>query len=56
MDDKKIKVMVVNGVEGNSLYVNGYRVAGNKPWGGGVLLHEFNVDPEEMRKALEKDK
>lgn len=47
-----VAVEVVSGVEGPSLYVNDYRVAGNKPWGGGSTLHSFQVDVREIGTAL----
>lgn len=28
------KIDLIGGVEGNSLFINDFRVAGNKPWGG----------------------
>ena len=30
-----VEIQLVAGVEGDALYVNGYRCAGPKPWGGG---------------------
>jgi len=32
---KKLSLTLVDGVEGQSIYLNDYRIAGNKPWGGG---------------------
>jgi len=36
----KFKVAVIQGREGLSVYINDYRVAGSKPWGGGTVLYE----------------
>lgn len=38
-----MKVDVVSGVEGPSLYFDDYRVDGPKPWGGGRISHTFVV-------------
>lgn len=34
-------IEVVSGVAGPSLYVNDYRIAGEKPWGGGRTTHSW---------------
>lgn len=39
---------VVDGVEGPSLYIDDYRVAGPKPWGGGQILYEFKFDDADL--------
>ena len=52
---KTINVMVVRGVAGPSLYINDYRVHGSKPWGGGTMLYEFNVDIDEIDEALKPE-
>ena len=61
--EEKIEVMVVSGVEGYSIYIDNYRIAGSKPWGGGKEVCKYlrtkqqildalciNHDPEETRK------
>lgn len=50
----KIFFSVINGVEGPSLAYGKTkgcmrRISGPKPWGGGSILHEFEVDGEVMR-------
>lgn len=52
MDKNKIKVEVIQGCSGKALYINGYRVCGGKPWGGGKTLYEFDVDKDELEQAL----
>jgi hypothetical protein len=42
---------VVSGVEGPSLYANDYRIAGPKPWGGGKVIHRFEVSDDDLRGA-----
>lgn len=46
--------MVVSGVEGPSLYLNDYRIAGPKPWGGGTAKHEWKVDRADLKQAVEQ--
>jgi hypothetical protein len=49
---RRIRCEVVKGEGGLSLYVNDVRVAGPKPWGGGVSLAYWSVDPKDIRDAL----
>ena len=46
MTKKQVNICVIRGVEGPSLAINGLRVAGPKPWGGGEIISEWNVDEE----------
>ncbi len=51
-----LKIDYVQGVEGNSLYLNDRRIAGNKPWGGGKIIKTWNLsslDAENMLEVLE---
>lgn len=43
-------VKVISGCEGYSLYIDDYRVAGNKPWGGGERVHEWDVEIPEIKR------
>lgn len=52
MSDKIISIMVVKGVEGPSLYINDYRIIGNKPWGGGTTFHEWKVSLSVLLRDL----
>lgn len=38
---ENVHVVLVDGVEGEALYINNYRIAGPKPWGGGEVLKEW---------------
>ena len=49
---KTIRIVYVNGVAGNSLYINDYRVAGSKPWGGGKILREWDILEKDILRAL----
>ena len=56
MKDKKTddvyKIMLVDGVEGKSIYLNDYRIAGNKPWGGGKTIAEWETSLPQINKAI----
>lgn len=52
MGDERVEIIVVSGVEGPSLYVNGYRVLGNKPWGGGDTLQSWKVDSKTFKEDI----
>lgn len=51
MKPRKHVATVVAGVEGMALYIDGYRVAGPKPWAGGVVRNEFEFDDEDLIEA-----
>lgn len=51
-DPEDVEIKVVAGVEGPSLYVNDFRVAGPKPWGGGKVLYTFTADATELAEAI----
>lgn len=48
----QIEIKVVNGVEGLSLYMNGYRIAGTKPWGGGTSVVNWKIGIRQARSAV----
>lgn len=54
MDNEKVKIELVNGCEGKSLYINDFRVAGSKPWGGGRTELTWMVDKERIIKYLDR--
>jgi len=49
---KKIKISIIKGVEGDSLYIADYRVSGSKPWGGGTVTAEWEVSIDDLKYAL----
>ena len=51
-----LELLVVSGPEGNSVYLNGLRIAGPKPWGGGQTLHTFRASEKDIKKALKMPK
>ncbi|WP_270786232.1 hypothetical protein [Enterococcus avium] len=59
MNTKKFKLSLVSGVEGKSLYISdngnsGFRVSGNKPWGGGRTLADWEVSSVEFLEKARK--
>jgi len=52
--DNYVDIEVVNGVEGPSLCINGYRVAGPKPWGGGHVITTWRVKAANLREYLKR--
>jgi hypothetical protein len=50
----KISIDIVDGVEGLSLYINDYRVAGPKPWGGGTIKKQWRVKKETFIDSLQR--
>ena len=51
--EEDIEISVVNGCEGKSIYINHYRVAGSKPWGGGRVYAQWNCKLKDILDALE---
>lgn len=47
-----VRVVIVAGVEGDSLYVNDHRCAGPKPWGGGAVKWTKNVRADEFLREV----
>ena len=47
-----VNIMVFQGLEGKSLYINDYRVSGPKPWGRGKIIFEADVTKDELYQAL----
>jgi len=52
MNKEKITIHLINGCEGKSISINEYRVAGNKPWGGGTVEQSWVTTKEEIFRAL----
>ncbi|MCW3675431.1 MULTISPECIES: hypothetical protein [Burkholderia] len=52
----KVFIEVIAGRTGHCLSIGddsgGYRLAGPKPYGGGNVVHRFEVDPDELRREL----
>ena len=52
---KTHSVIVVRGVFGHlSLYLDDYRIGGDKPWGGGKEILSFRVSTSNLRQAIKK--
>jgi len=54
MDEEAIKLEIVTGCEGKSVYLNDYRICGPKPWGGGQVAIKFDIKKDEITKALKE--
>lgn len=52
MAEKLHKLELINGVEGDSVYLNDFRIAGPKPWGGGTTLKSWKVSTKDLETAL----
>lgn len=52
--DQQDTVEIVSGVEGPCLVVNDRRVAGPKPWGGGMVVQTFKVKRSDLLAALKE--
>lgn len=48
----KITLLLVKGVEGFAIYLNDYRIAGAKPWGGGSTLKSWEIKLDDLKRAL----
>ena len=49
---KTVTLELVDGVEGPSVYLADYRIAGPKPWGGGKVKARWKADVASVRRAL----
>ena len=47
-----VKLEICSGVEGPSAYINDYRCAGSKPWGGGRITHTFKLSLADLATAV----
>jgi len=54
MKKNPTKIEIVQGVEGQCLVVNDYRVAGPKPWGGGTVIKTWVREKKDFKEALKK--
>lgn len=48
----KTKIEIIEGLSGLSLYINDYRVAGSKPYGGGRTVKQWQADVQDLISAL----
>lgn len=52
MANKHICIDEIRGCEGNCITINDYRVAGPKPWGGGIVVKNWVADVDNVIRAL----
>ena len=50
--NKSIKLDIVQGVEGKSIYLDDHRIAGTKPWGGGRVLATLDTTLDSILDGL----
>ncbi len=51
----KVTIEIIDGVGGLSLYINDYRVAGSKPYGGGRTVKKWDIDELKLIVAMSKE-
>lgn len=49
---ERVKVELINGVEGQCVGVNDYRICGPKPWGGGSVAKSWTTDKNDVLRAF----
>ncbi len=52
MKTQIVELEIVEGVEGPSVYLDGYRIAGPKPWGGGHISRRWSVDLADLAEVI----
>ena len=53
LKNKNINIEVVNGVGGDCLIIDGNRISGPKPLGGGTITHRWKVNKKELIELLQ---
>ena len=51
-EDKTIELVLSNGPAGKCVYLNDFRIAGPKPWGGGTTIAEWKVSIKDLEAIL----
>lgn len=54
MSKKELIIEMVDGIEGGSLYLNDYRIAGPRPLGGGITIARWRANRDTIDKVLKK--
>lgn len=49
---KMVFLEIVRGVYGLCVYLNGYRIAGDKPWGGGQIVGRWEIPEVDVDTAM----
>ncbi len=53
MKKEHVRIDIVKGVYGFAIYINDFRVAGQKPWGGGEIVKTWQkIDVKDILTAL----
>lgn len=48
----QVCIEIGEGVCGLNIYLNGYRIVGEKPWGGGRIIRRWLVSEEDIKTAM----
>ena len=51
---KEFELCICKGIEGYCIYLNDFRIAGNKPWGGGKNIKTWQISLKDIEQALKK--
>ena len=46
-------VELVRGVSGFCIYLNGFRIAGEKPGGGGKVIRRWELENDDLKQAID---
>lgn len=49
---KTVKITLIKGVEGYAVYLDANRIAGPKPWGGGLTIKEWDADIARIKEII----
>ena len=49
---EKFELCICKGIEGYCIYLNDFRIAGNKPWGRGKNIKTWQISLEDIEQAL----
>ncbi len=52
LGEKTFNLELVQGVEGQCLYLDDTRFAGPKPWGGGTIIKRWTVRERDLQNAI----
>lgn len=54
--EKTNKLQIIECNNGYTILLNDYRIAGDKPWGGGTVVKTYKVSEKDIVEALENKK
>lgn len=51
-----MKIEIIKGISGLSIYVDDFRICGSKPYGGGITIKTWNITDYKLVKIQNNDK